>query len=142
MSQLQGRSPSRSQLLSRENSKKAHLGRHIYGIKCLARSQFTCNGKGRHETPCTHNFLCSLINESWKSHLLFMCQVHDRCSKLICIDAHCVTLLLCGFSENRLKLGEFTPGYGSGLYPVQSLHQTTASLVRGRAHLSVCFFIL
>jgi len=24
----------------------------------------------------------------------------------MCIDAHCVTLLLCGFSENRLKLEE------------------------------------
>jgi len=32
---------------------------------------------------------------------------HDRHSKLLCLDAHCVTLLLCGFSENRLKLEEF-----------------------------------
>ena len=59
-------------LLSRESSKKAHLGCHIYGIKWLACSQITCDVKGMHETPRTHNFLCSLTNESWKSHPLLM----------------------------------------------------------------------
>jgi len=59
-------------LLNRENSKKGHLDCHIYGIKQLATSQVICHGKGMKEIPCTHNFLCSLINESWKSHLLFM----------------------------------------------------------------------
>ena len=45
-------------LPSRESSKKAHLSCHIYGIKWLARSQITYNGRGMHETPCTHNFHC------------------------------------------------------------------------------------
>ena len=57
-------------LPSRESSKKAPLGCHIYGIKWLARSQIAYNGRGMHDTPCTHNFLCSLMNESWKSHQL------------------------------------------------------------------------
>jgi len=51
--------------------------------------------------------LYSFINESWKSHPLFMSWSSDRCSKLICIDDHCVTLLLCGFSESSLKLEGF-----------------------------------
>ena len=60
-------------LPSRQSSKKAHLGCHIYGIKWLAHSEIAYNGRGMHETPCTHNFLCSSINESWKNHPLFMC---------------------------------------------------------------------
>ena len=45
---------------------------------------------------------------SWKSHTLLLCPSHDWCSQLICINAHCTPLLLCGFSENRLKREEFT----------------------------------
>ena len=59
-------------LPSRESSKKAHLGCHIYGIKWLACRQVTCHGKGLQETPSNQNFHCSLKNGSWKSHLLFM----------------------------------------------------------------------
>lgn len=47
------------QLLSRDSSKKARSGCHIYGIKQLARSQITSDEKGC-ETPCTHQLLCSL----------------------------------------------------------------------------------
>ena len=57
-------------LPSRKSSKKAPLGCHIYGIKWLAHSEIAYNGRGMHETPCTHNFLCSTRNESWKSHPL------------------------------------------------------------------------
>lgn len=32
---------------------------------------------------------------------------HDQRSKLMCINAHYVTLLLCGFSENALEIEEF-----------------------------------
>ena len=45
-------------LPSRQSSKKAHLGCHIYGVKSLARSHMAYNGRGTHETPCTHNFHC------------------------------------------------------------------------------------
>jgi len=57
-----------ARLLNQESSKKAHLGCCIFGIKWLACSQITCDGKGMHESPCIHNFLCPFINESWKSH--------------------------------------------------------------------------
>lgn len=33
--------------------------------------------------------------------------IAGSCSKLICIDGHCVTLLLRGFSDNRLELEKF-----------------------------------
>lgn len=61
------------QLLSRESSKMFHIVCHIYGMKWFAHIQITCNGTGMYETPCTHNFIFSLINESWKKYLLFMC---------------------------------------------------------------------
>lgn len=52
---------------------KARWGCHIYGIKWLACSQIANNGESMRETPCTHKFLCSLINKSWKNHPLFIC---------------------------------------------------------------------
>ena len=64
-------------LPSKESSKKAPLGCHIYGVKWLAHSEIAYNGRGMHETPCTHKFLCSSVKEPWKSHLLFMHSSHD-----------------------------------------------------------------
>ena len=49
---------------SRESSKKAHLGCHIYGIKWLARSQIAYNGRGMQRllVPATFTVsLCSLV---------------------------------------------------------------------------------
>jgi len=54
-------------LPSGESSKKAHLDCLICGIKWFTHRQITCDGKGMHETPSTHNLLCSLINESSKA---------------------------------------------------------------------------
>ena len=45
-------------LPSRQSSKKAPLGCHIYGMKWLARSQIAYNVRGMHGTPCTHNIHC------------------------------------------------------------------------------------
>ena len=90
-------------LPSRESSKNVHSGCHISGIKWLACSRIACDGKGIHKTTCTLNFL----GKSWKSHLPFMRWLYDGCSKLICINAYSVTLLVCGFSENRIKLEGF-----------------------------------
>lgn len=61
----------------RESSKKAHLGCHIDGIKWLACSWITCDGKGMHVNLWTFNFLCFSITESWKNHPLFMCYKHQ-----------------------------------------------------------------
>jgi len=78
-SSLEGRPSSRGDhhraatLPSREGSEKARFGCHIYGIKWLACSQITCNGKGMHESPCTHNFLCSLTKPP-AIHELIACQ--------------------------------------------------------------------
>lgn len=83
-------------LLSRESSEKAHLGCHICRIKWLAHSQIAYNRK----TPCTHHFPCSLRNESWKNHPLFIEKTpsqHDWYFKFICIDASWVTALLWVF---------------------------------------------
>ena len=50
-------------LHSRENfSKRAHLGCHIYGKQWLAGSHTTRDGKGMHETLCTHNFVPQWIS--------------------------------------------------------------------------------
>ena len=56
-------------LPSRESSKKAHLGCHIYRIKWLSRSQIAYNGRGMHKTPCIHNFHCvtAPLWVSWRS---------------------------------------------------------------------------
>jgi len=93
-------------LPSRESSKKAHLGCHFYGITWLACSQVNMPSE-RYAEDSVYLQLCFLINESQKSHPLFINKSHDWCSKFVCIDSHCVALHLCGFSENRLKLEEF-----------------------------------
>lgn len=43
------------------------------------------------EPPCT-NFLCSLIKDPWKSHLLFMHYSHNPCSKHRCSLGHSAPL--------------------------------------------------
>jgi len=117
-------------LHSRESSKKAHLGCHIYGIKWLAHSQVTCHGKGV-EMPCTHNLLCSLVKVLEKPptiHVLitwsvFQAHMH-RCSL-------CQSAPLWVFREQIDTRGVLVPATGSGLYLLQSLHQTTTDLVKG-----------
>lgn len=56
----------------RQGLEKAHSCCRIDEIKCLACSQIAYSGQGKHRMPCTHNVLCSLINESLKKHLLFL----------------------------------------------------------------------
>lgn len=96
-------------LPSRESSKEGHPGCHVYSIKWLAHNQIICGGKGVCETPCTHNFLSSLTNDSWKSHPLFihLCMVSVPSSR-----APVLTEWPCSFVG---KQGDFAPSYSSGL---------------------------
>lgn len=119
-----------TRLLSQENSKKAHSGCHIYGIKWSACSQITFDGKGVHKTPCTHIFPCSLINLSWKSHplLMFIARSVFQAHMHRCLLCH--SHALCGFSENRLKLKEFLVWLWLRPLPPAELE-----LIRGQVHL-------
>lgn len=79
-------------LQGREISKKALSGSHIYGIKWLTQSD--CLLWEGYETPCTHNFLDSLTNESWKNH----CCSCFKC--MISVPSSCALMLtgsLCPF---------------------------------------------
>lgn len=104
--EIKGRSLPCSQLLGRKSSNAARSGCHIYGIKCLAPRPIIWEGKGKHETPHTHHFLCSLINESWKNHLQFRCWLHEWCSSL---QAHVYWCSPC----HRVPLGVFREQVGS-----------------------------
>ena len=88
-----GRSPPCCRAAQQESPTKAHLGCRICEIKWLARNRIPCDGKGMHKTPCTQSFLCPW---PWKGQPLFMCSSRDRCSKLVCTDALCASLLLGG----------------------------------------------
>lgn len=64
----------------RAGSEEAHFGCPVSGLKGLAHSQVTYNGQGVRETPCTHNSLCSSLNDSWKNHPLFVYESQDPSS--------------------------------------------------------------
>lgn len=81
----------------------------------------------------THNILCSLINDSWKSHLLFLCNIHGQYSKLLCIDGYSVTLLcsaLCVFREQIETTGVL------GLATAQAFSKMLLAWLRFQVHLS------
>lgn len=83
------------------------------------------------EPPCTHRFLCSLINDSWKSHLLFMHYSHNPCSQLMCIDARWVTLPPVGVSRGVLGLATAQVFTSFG-----ACTKLLIVWLRGQAHLS------
>lgn len=76
----------------RAGSEEALFGCPVYGLKGLARSQVTYNGRGVRETPCTHNSLFSSLNDSWKNHPLFVYESQDPSSSASILTGSPVSL--------------------------------------------------
>ena len=125
-SQLKGRS-----LPCRESSKKAYFDCHIYGMKWLVHSEVTCHGKvcRRHLVTTITFFVpwwTSLVKAPHSSWVRHITSVLSSYALMFTVSLCSVMGFQRGWNYRRSQ-----PSYSSGFYLLQSLYQTTASLVKG-----------
>lgn len=120
-----------SRLPGKQNSKKAHLGCHIYGIMWFSDSQIVYTGTSMHETPCALNF-CVL----WQM-ILGKATCYSFFNRMISVPSSWAWMLtgsLC--SSVGFQRTDKTGVLGPLMAQIFIFPRTCTVLLRGHVHLS------